>query len=205
MTVAQLFITPFGSIGENISLFFAGTMRHVSTTTWIVTMPVTLLMICFGTLVFRRYEIHVPMLFSLRLSNQNASINHNKEKELQNELEKSKETVKELESKVKNLEKENETLSIRCESMSSQRDYQSSNERINLQSPREPLQERQHIEADDTDEPRKRYGSSTHNSRSSNIENINQSRERSSSNRRNTSTERQSKIIRNVYGGQLPD
>ncbi len=29
MTFAQLFVTPLGTIGANLSEFFAGTMRHV--------------------------------------------------------------------------------------------------------------------------------------------------------------------------------
>ncbi|CAF1361919.1 unnamed protein product [Adineta steineri] len=69
MTFAQLFVTPLGTIGESLSQFFAGTMRHVPFMLW----PIIILLILFIVLVlilmYSRYEIHLPfMMGSLRPS-----------------------------------------------------------------------------------------------------------------------------------------
>lgn len=69
MTFAQLFTTPLGTIGESLSQFFAGTMRHVPILLW----PVIILLIIFIAIVvmlmYSRYEVHLPfMMGSLRPS-----------------------------------------------------------------------------------------------------------------------------------------
>ncbi|CAF0720769.1 unnamed protein product [Adineta ricciae] len=69
MTFAQLFTTPLGAIGESLSQFFAGTMRHVPFVLW----PVIILLIIFIAIVvmlmYSRYEVHLPfMMGSLRPS-----------------------------------------------------------------------------------------------------------------------------------------
>ncbi|CAF1227905.1 unnamed protein product [Rotaria sp. Silwood1] len=69
MTFAQLFVTPLGTIGESLSQFFAGTMRHVPMALW----PIIILLIVFIVIaiivMYSRYEVHLPfMMGSLRPS-----------------------------------------------------------------------------------------------------------------------------------------
>ncbi|CAF5144078.1 unnamed protein product, partial [Rotaria sp. Silwood1] len=69
MTFAQLFVTPLGTIGERLSQFFAGTMRHVPMALW----PIIILLIVFIVIaiivMYSRYEVHLPfMMGSLRPS-----------------------------------------------------------------------------------------------------------------------------------------
>lgn len=69
MTFAQLFVTPLGAIGESLSLFFAGTMRHVPILLWPVIIVIILIIVIIVSLMYSRYEVHLPfMMGSLRPS-----------------------------------------------------------------------------------------------------------------------------------------
>jgi len=69
MTFAQLFVTPLGTIGESLSHFFAGTMRHVPIVVWPIIIILILLIVIFLILMYSKYEIHLPfMMGSIRPS-----------------------------------------------------------------------------------------------------------------------------------------
>jgi hypothetical protein len=69
MTLAQLFVTPMGAIGESLSQFFAGTMRHVPILVWPIVMLLIIFVFIAVTLMYSRYEVHLPfMMGSLRPS-----------------------------------------------------------------------------------------------------------------------------------------
>ena len=67
MTFAQFFGTPLGMIGESLSQFFAGTMRHVPIVMWPVIILLILFIIVVVILMYSRYEVHLPfMMGSIR-------------------------------------------------------------------------------------------------------------------------------------------
>ncbi|UJR21691.1 hypothetical protein I4U23_024768 [Adineta vaga] len=69
MTFAQLFTTPLGAVGESLSQFFAGTMRHVPFMLWPVIILLIIFIIVVIMLMYSRYEVHLPfMMGSLRPS-----------------------------------------------------------------------------------------------------------------------------------------
>ncbi|CAF1141284.1 unnamed protein product [Rotaria sordida] len=69
MTFAQLFVTPLGIIGESLSQFFAGTMRHVPMVLWPIIILLILFIVIVLILMYSRYEVHLPfMMGSLRPS-----------------------------------------------------------------------------------------------------------------------------------------
>jgi hypothetical protein len=69
MTFAQLFVTPLGAIGESLSQFFAGTMRHVPLFIWPVVILLILFIVIVLILMYSRYEVHLPfMMGSIRPS-----------------------------------------------------------------------------------------------------------------------------------------
>ena len=69
MTFAQLFVTPLGAIGESLSEFFAGTMRHVPILLWPIIIVLILFIVVVLILMYSRYEVHLPfMMGSLRPS-----------------------------------------------------------------------------------------------------------------------------------------
>ncbi|CAF1469922.1 unnamed protein product [Rotaria magnacalcarata] len=69
MTFAQLFVTPLGAIGESLSQFFAGTMRHVPMVLWPLIITIILFIVIVLILMYSRYEVHLPfMMGSLRPS-----------------------------------------------------------------------------------------------------------------------------------------
>jgi hypothetical protein len=62
-------VTPLGIIGESLSQFFAGTMRHVPGFMWPIIICVIIVLFIVGSLVYLRYEIHLPfMMGSIRPS-----------------------------------------------------------------------------------------------------------------------------------------
>lgn len=69
MTFAQLFTTPLGLIGEGISEFFAGALRHVPVILWPVIIILILFIVVVLILMYSKYEVHLPfMMGSLRPS-----------------------------------------------------------------------------------------------------------------------------------------
>ena len=105
MTFAQLFVTPLGAIGDSLSLFFAGTMRHVPILLWPVIIIIILIIFIIVTLMYSRYEVHLPfMLGSLRPSPHAAVRAPMDTSEPLEHAVKSSSEVKALEGRIKDLE-----------------------------------------------------------------------------------------------------
>ncbi|CAF3311860.1 unnamed protein product [Rotaria socialis] len=146
VTIAQLFTTPLGEIGEKLSEFFAGTMRHVPTLSWPIVIGLIVFILVVVLLMHSRYEINLPfMMGSLRPSAHGAIQGAAREKELEDALNASKSTVKSLENTIKELEKTNRTLEYNIESKKHV-SRSSSNERINLQRERSSSNRRENNE-----------------------------------------------------------
>jgi membrane protein involved in colicin uptake len=152
MTFAQLFTTPLGTIGESLSQFFAGTMRHVPILLWPVIIILILFIVVVLILMYSRYEVHLPfMMGSLRPSPHAAVITPtNVVEQIENSSNHSTNYIQELENKVQKLQLElqqknlqlehNTTLPITHNSRSSsiertnqQRQRSSSNRRSNTE------------------------------------------------------------------------
>ncbi|CAF1483529.1 unnamed protein product [Rotaria sordida] len=185
MTIAQLFITPLGLVGEKFSEFFAGTMHHVPRIAWPIVVTVTIFILVFVTLVVSRYEIHAPMmLFSIRPSFQAAMM------ELKNKSNQSENTIEQLKNKIKELTLKQKPAIEDKAKPTQHVSGSSSNERIPLHSPHSRSNQPQNSKIEDDNDSRPQSASPEHFSEPSNIENTNDIGERSLSNQPNSSSER---------------
>jgi multidrug efflux pump subunit AcrB len=108
MTFAQLFATPLGVIGESLSQFFAGTMRHVPILLWPIVIVLILFIVIVLILMYSKYEVHLPfMMGSLRPSPHAAvTRTRNVVEQIENSSNQSENRVQELENKVQKLQLE---------------------------------------------------------------------------------------------------
>ncbi len=99
MTFAQLFVTPLGTIGESLSEFFAGTMRHVPILVWPIILVVILMVVIVLILMYSRYEVHLPFMMGSIRPSPHAAIPRTTQ--VIEQLEDSSNHVHELENKIK--------------------------------------------------------------------------------------------------------
>jgi len=114
MTCAQLFVTPLGTIGESLSHFFAGTMRHIPIVVWPIIIILILLIVVFLILMYSKYEIHLPfMMGSIRPSPHHAAITRTTN--VDEQIENSSNRVQELENKIQKLQSELQQKNLQLE------------------------------------------------------------------------------------------
>lgn len=106
MTFAQLFVTPLGAIGESLSQFFAGTMRHVPMVLWPIIICLILLIFIVVSLMYSKYEIHLPFMMGSIRPSRHAAIptTVNETERLENSSNQSNANILELQNKIKELE-----------------------------------------------------------------------------------------------------
>ncbi|CAF4828923.1 unnamed protein product [Rotaria sp. Silwood2] len=152
MTIAQLFVTPLGTIGEKLSEFFAGTMRHVPVVTWPILIVLISIFLFLLLLMSLQYEISLPfLLFSLRPAPKHAISKTFDALALENELKDSKKTIEDLQSNIKDLEQKNLALQNTAKLMQHvnptssdgrialQREHSSSSERESMETKKDEL------------------------------------------------------------------
>ncbi|CAF4893807.1 unnamed protein product [Rotaria sp. Silwood1] len=117
MTFAQLFVTPLGAIGESLSQFFAGTMRHVPMILWPIIIFLILFIVIVLILMYSRYEVHLPfMMGSLRPSPHVVlTRTTNNIEQIENLSNQSQNDVHKLENKIKNLQLQLEEKNLQLE------------------------------------------------------------------------------------------
>ena len=76
MTFTQLFTTPLGAIGEGLSQFFAGTMRHIPMALWPIIIVLILIIFIIVILMYMRYEIHLPLMMGSIRPSPHAAVTH---------------------------------------------------------------------------------------------------------------------------------
>jgi hypothetical protein len=94
---AQLFTTPPSAIGESLSQFFAGTMRHVPMLLW----PIIIV------LMYSRYEVHLPFMMGSIRPSPHAAVTHTHViEQIENPSNQSTEYVQQLKDQVQKLQLE---------------------------------------------------------------------------------------------------
>ena len=105
MTCAQFFVTPLGTIGENLSQFFAGTMKHVPAFLWPIVILLILFIVIIFSLMYSRYEIHLPFMLGSFRPSPHVSISTSTKhvEKIENSSDSLKDYVSELENKIQQL------------------------------------------------------------------------------------------------------
>jgi len=111
MTFAQLFTTPLGAIGESLSQFFAGTMRHVPILLWPIIIVLILFIVVVLILMYSRYEVHLPFMMGSLRPSPHAAVTHVVE-QIENP---STNNVRQLEDTIKKLQLELQQKNLQLE------------------------------------------------------------------------------------------
>ncbi len=113
---AQLFTTPPSAIGESLSQFFAGTMRHVPMFLWPIIIVLILFIVVVLILMYSRYEVHLPFMMGSIRPSPHAAVTHTHViEQIENPSNQSTEYVQQLKDQVQKLQLELQQKNLQLE------------------------------------------------------------------------------------------